>query len=101
MRETHMETNESELPDSANEIETPSWTNFYNNLLYDERPIFYCCHVSNDPIKKTKRKTKKTEKKGSDKYVYIAFSNFNKIFSPISNSESTNYFWESYQYFYC
>ena len=72
-----METNESELPNSANEIETPSWTNFYNNLLYEERPIFYCCHVSNDPIKKTKRKS---EKKGSDKYVNIAFNNFIRCF---------------------
>ena len=80
MKETHMETNESELPNSANEIETPSWTNFYNNLLYEERPIFYCCHVSNDPIKKTKRKSKKSEKKGSDKYVYVAFSNFIRCF---------------------
>ena len=101
MRETQMETNESELPNSANEIETPSWTNFYNNLLYEERPIFYCCHVSNDPIKKTKRKSKKSEKKGSDKYVNIAFNNFSRFFSPISNSESTNYFCESYQYSYC
>ena len=67
-----METNESELPNSANEIETPSWSNFYNNLLYEERPIFYCCHVSNDPIKKTKRKS---EKEKSNKYVYVAFNN--------------------------
>ena len=59
MRETHMETNESELPNSDNQIDTPSWSNFYNNLLYEERPIFYCCHVLNDPIKKTKRKKEK------------------------------------------
>ena len=75
-----METNESEFHNSANEIEAPSWTNFYNNLLYEERPIFYCCHVSNDPIKKTKRKSKKSEKKGSDKYVNIDFNNFSRFF---------------------
>ena len=80
MFQTDMETNESELPNSANEIETPSWTNFYNNLLYEERPIFYCCHVSNDPIKKTKRKSRKSEKEKSNKYVYVDFNNFIRCF---------------------
>ena len=91
MFQTDMETNESDLPNSANEIEAPSWTNFYNNLLYEERPIFYCCHVSNDPIKKTKRKS---ETQKSNKYVYVAFNNFIRWFHQYRISESTNFFSE-------